>query len=79
MSRSSVLKTLFSDFESHSFSHRNSKTREDLWATYACAKRTFWETDEKTKRGGHFQIEIWLKKSAWLRKHFLGVISETGL
>ena len=25
---------------------------------------------KKTKRGGHFQIEIWLKKSAWFRNIF---------
>ena len=72
MSRSSVLKTLFSDFESQSFSHRKSKkTREDLWATYARAKKKkqFWEADEKNEKGGgHFQIEVWLKKIGLAQK-----------
>ena len=52
MSRSSVLKTLFSDFESHSFSHRSSKTREDLWATYACANKNSSGADEKKRERG---------------------------
>ena len=60
MSRSSVLKTLFSDFESHSFSHRNSKTREDLWATYACGKNSFGKPTQKREfrreRGAIFKL-----------------------
>ena len=82
MSRSNVVKTLFSDFKSHSFSRRNSKTRGDLWATYACAKKkTVLGNRRKRRKGGGaiFKLRYGWKKSAWIRKHFLGAISETGL